>query len=256
MELHDSEYNTLVRLLLDVGEGMLCCGAEVKRVENTLTLMAIAYGAVSTDIFVITSGIVVTIKFQDEYEVTQTRRIVKPGGTNLQRLDRLNTLSRRCCKEPMPLEELRRQVELSAEPVLRLWFIAGSILAAGSFSVFFGGTVFDGIAAGVFALLICLMQLKVSPLCPNNIIFNLICAFVAGVGICLLSKLLPTFNADKIMIGDIMLLIPGIAITNSLRDMLVGDTISGTMRAVESLLWAVGIAVGFMLAIWITGGAV
>lgn len=253
MELQSGEYNILVRLLLDVGEGMLCCGAEVKRVENTLTLMAVAYGAENTDVFVITSGIVVTIKFSNGYEVTQTRRIVKTAATNLQRLDRLNTLSRRCCKEPLPLEELRRQVELSAEPVSRRWFVVGSILAAGAFSVFFGGSIFDGVAAGIFAILICFMQLKAAPLCPNNIIFNLICAFTAGLGICLFARLLPVLSADKIMIGDIMLLIPGMAVTNSLRDMLVGDTISGIMRAVESLLWAVGIVAGFMLAIWVMG---
>lgn len=40
------------------------------------------------------------------------------------------------------------------------------------------------------------------------------------------------------MIGDIMLLIPGILMTNSIRDILIGDTISGVMRLVESLLWA------------------
>ena len=50
-----------------------------------------------------------------------------------------------------------------------------------------------------------------------------------------------------------MLLIPGIAITNSIRDMLIGDTLSGTMRFIESLIWAVAIAGGFMLAIAVTG---
>ena len=61
-------------------------------------------------------------------------------------------------------------------------------------------------------------------------------------------------HTDKIIIGDIMLLIPGFVMTNSLRDMLVGDTISGIMRFTESLLWAIGLASGFMLAIWLIGG--
>ena len=51
-----------------------------------------------------------------------------------------------------------------------------------------------------------------------------------------------------------MLLIPGIAMTNSVRDILVGDTISGVMRLIESLLWAGSIACGFMLAIRLIGG--
>ena len=52
------------------------------------------------------------------------------------------------------------------------------------------------------------------------------------------------------MIGDIMLLIPGIAITNAIRDMLMGDTISGLMRLIEGILWAGALAAGFMAAIW------
>ena len=52
------------------------------------------------------------------------------------------------------------------------------------------------------------------------------------------------------MIGDIMLLIPGILMTNSIRDILIGDTISGVMRLVESLLWAGALA----CAIWFVGG--
>ena len=53
-----------------------------------------------------------------------------------------------------------------------------------------------------------------------------------------------------------MLLVPGIAITNSVRDIFVGDTITGTMRFIECLLSAAALAAGFMLAIYAVGGAV
>ena len=80
--------------------------------------------------------------------------------------------------------------------------------------------------------------------------FNLFGSFVVGIVICLMVRLLPFLNLDKIMIGDIMLLIPGIAATNSIRDMLMGDTISGMMRLIESILWAGALASGFIAAIW------
>ena len=85
-------------------------------------------------------------------------------------------------------------------------------------------------------------------------IFNLFCSLLTGVCICLIAKLYPQLHADKIMIGDIMLLIPGMVMTNSVRDILVGDTISGVMRFIESLLWAGAIACGFMLSISLIGG--
>ena len=98
------------------------------------------------------------------------------------------------------------------------------------------------------------MKKKLKPICPNNVVFNLLCSFITGVAICFSARLFTFLHADKIMMGDIMLLIPGIAMTNSIRDVLVGDTIAGVMKFVESLLWAGAIACGFMLAIQLIGG--
>ena len=54
-----------------------------------------------------------------------------------------------------------------------------------------------------------------------------------------------------ILIGDIMLLIPGLAMINAVRNILGGNTISGLLRLTESLIWAAALAGGFMLAILI-----
>ena len=78
------------------------------------------------------------------------------------------------------------------------------------------------------------------------------CSFVIGIGISVVTKCVPFLHLDYIMIGDIMLLIPGLAMTNSVRDILVGDTISGFLRLAESLLWAGALACGFMTAIWLS----
>lgn len=254
MTLTKGEEYKLLHLLLDMGEMMLCSGGEVHRVENTLSLMGKAYGAVETSVLVITASIIVTMKFADGNLVTETRRIENAGGNKLWRLERLNALSRRCCENPIGVDELEIEIKGCKAPVNQWVFYLGSALAAGAFAVFFGGNIFDGIAAAVFALLICLFQTKLSHIFPNNIIFNLVCSFVIGFIICVAAKLIPFISADKIISGDIMLLIPGVAFTNAIRDLLVGDTISGIMRLIESLLWAAGLAVGFMLSIWLTGG--
>ena len=249
-----TEKNELLHTLLDFGEAMLRSGAEVYRVENTMTRLARAYGATQISIFVITSSIVATITLPDGQEATQSRRILNASGTNLGTLEKLNALSRKCCTVPLPLKTLQAEITAAKQSVSLPMFLAGSILAAASMCIFFGGTVWDAFAAAVFALLICLLQKKLAHLCPNNIVFNLLCSFITGLCICTCTRLIPVLHTDKIIIGDIMLLIPGFVMTNSLRDMLVGDTMSGIMRFTESLLWAVGLASGFMLAIWMIGG--
>ena len=244
----------LLHLLLDIGEMLLSSGAEVNRVEDTLSRMGKAYGAKRMNVFVITSSIVVTMQYPDGREVTQTRRILESGGTNFFKLEKLNDLSRRCSVSPMPLDELKKEIKAMNTGVSRPMTYVVSMLAAGAFALFFGGSLADGLVAAVFAAMICFLQEVLSSICPNKVIFNLLTSMLVGICICLLAKVFPGLQIDKIMIGDIMLLIPGIAMTNSVRDILVGDTISGLMRLVESLLWAGALACGFMAAIWMRGG--
>ena len=71
MEAHDQ----ILHGLLDMGQMLLLCGAEINRVEDTMTRLGRAYGAKRVDIFVITSDIVLTVLFDDGAELTQTRRI-------------------------------------------------------------------------------------------------------------------------------------------------------------------------------------
>lgn len=244
------EDSELIDIFLDFGETMMASGAEIGRVEDSLARMGRAYGAVKTNVFVITSSIELTIQFSDGQTVTRTRRILGAGDTDFKKLRELNALSRRCAMDRLPVEDLKTTLEnIKAKKAPALWFCIGSVFASGGFSIFFGGSMLDAVMAGLFSLLICWMQYKLSPLMPNKIFFLFVCSFLTGVGICLVNKVVPGLNIDKIIIGDIMLLIPGIAITTAVRDTLIGDTISGIIKLADSMVWAGALAAGFMIAI-------
>ena len=53
---------------------------------------------------------------------------------------------------------------------------------------------------------------------------------------------------DKISIGNIMLRIPGIKLTNSIRDFFSGDTMTGILGFLEAALLSMTIAFGFVAA--------
>ena len=72
----------------------------------------------------------------------------------------------------------------------------------------------------------------------------------AGFAVVLLVKAGIGDQPDKIMIGNIMLVIPGRQLTNSLRDMINGDTISGLLNMSEALMRAVFVAMGFALVVF------
>ena len=183
------------------------------------------------------------------------KRILTPGGTDVTVLEALNDLSRRCCADPSPMDELRREVaQITAEAPKPLLVYLGSALAAGSCALFFGGSMTDGLVAALFGLVICRLQRHFGPQCPNRLVFNLLSALAVGISITLCAFFLPELHADKILIGDIMLLIPGLAMTNAVRDTMVGSPISGAMRLIETLLWAGALAMGFMSAFLLMGG--
>lgn len=246
------ERSGFLAFLMDMGEALIGCGAEIGRVEDTLTRLASAYGASEIDVFAIPSLLGVSLGFPGETLLTGNRRIRSTGSTDFGRLEALNTLSREACAERLPLETLRARLDgIKARQKPRAAVLLGSVIAAGSFAVFFGGTLWDALAAAAFALLICALQRRLGETALNQVGFNLIASLLVGLGVGVLTLLLPALHMHYILMGDIMLLIPGLAMTNAVRNMLVGDTISGVVRLAECLIWAGALAGGFMLALLI-----
>ncbi len=232
---------------------MLESGAEIGRVEDSLCRLGKAYGASHTDVFAITSSIVLTLTF-DGKELTGTRRIRQGSDLNFAKLDALNTLCRSCATRELSPAEFQEELDrIDRICPSRFRFYLGSALAAGAFSVFFGGTPADGIVSALFGLLVCFLQLRLSEKCPNKVFFLFLSSLLCGSGIYLLGRAFPFLQTDQIVIGDIMLLVPGIAITGAVRDMVIGDTISGATKLLECLMWAGALAAGFMIAMLVWG---
>lgn len=110
----------------------------------------------------------------------------------------------------------------------------GAMLAAGSFTVFFGGKLADVPATIILACFINWMDRKGIYKKENQLLFYLVCSIVTGFLGCVLVRVGIGVHLDKILIGCIMLTIPGIPITYAMRDMLLGESITGLFRFVES----------------------
>ena len=247
-------YPELLHAVLDIGEAMQNSGAEVSRVEDSINRMCYAYGVRRVNSFTITSNTVVTLELADGSVVTETRR-VHPGTADFARLDRLNDLSRYVCTHRPPVAEIRaRYGAIAAQrPPSRLRTYLGGVLTAAGFAAFFGGSLPDALAAGLLALLIETLMLLPIRRQLNPLFYLTVTAFLTGLGGIALVRLGVGRHLDFILIGCIMLTIPGLAITNAARDLLSCDTFSGLSRLCESLLQAAGIACGCAAAISLLG---
>ena len=243
----------LLRLALDVGEGMLKNGGEIHRVEESIRRICLAYGAAHVEVFAITSLIVASVRLKNGEYSLQMRRVYS-SSNNMRWVEGLNAISRRVCVEVPSLdefEEMIRDVKRKSKPSFWLQIIAG-ILVAGGFSIMFGGSLLDAAVAsfmGVVVVLLNHLQIK-------NLDSHVRCvfiSFVCGMLTCIAVHFGIGHNENIIMIGTIMLLIPGLALGSSLQDMVYGDILAGSTRLIQACLTAVMIAVGFGLAIFISG---
>ena len=95
---------------MSIGEKMLISGAEVGRVEDTISRIFYAYGAKKVDVLSMNNAIITTVELEDREVLTQTKRI-SGLHIDLDRLDRLNCLSRKICERRLPAEDIRKEFD-------------------------------------------------------------------------------------------------------------------------------------------------
>lgn len=243
-------------LAMDIGEQMLVCGAEVHRVEDSLDRIFRAMGAVRVDVFIITSSMVVTAHTENGDAFTETRRI-KDTGIDYERLHSLNALSRKICSEDMSADDIERalsEIDGAGGYPTYLTIICYSLIA-GAFTLFFGGAWMEALVSLFVGFAVSLVVIACDKIVKNKIfakfMSSLIATFLAYAAFSF--GIIP--DIDKVIIGNIMTLVPGIGLTNAIRDLFVGDSIAGLLRTVEACLTAVAIAAGYFVLIFLVGGA-
>ncbi|MGL4742438.1 MAG: threonine/serine exporter family protein [Sarcina sp.] len=244
----------ILSIALDIGESMLKCNAEINRVEDTIIRICTSYGIVKVDVFAIKTLIITTIRNAEGHAYSENRRIYS-SDINLKSLEELNSLSRYVCHNKPSYDEVKDKlshVDLSDFSTTKKNLIGG-ILGAVGFCIYFGGNLRDGLAVGIIAVIFFVISKYIKKIFVNPIVFTAIISFIIGCLAILSVKVGIGVNVDKIIIGDVMLVIPGMAMVTAFRDMLSGDILAGTFRLVETALITVAITFGFAIALYLGG---
>lgn len=238
------DLNILLKVSTLAGKIMLESGAETYRVEETIVRICTAFGAHTADSFVIPTGIMVTVTYYDEV-ATLIKRITS-RGVDLNKIDQINDLSRKIQTESIDICDFNKELlkisnSTRYSPIITLLW---SSIAAGCFSIMFGGTFKDFFAASLIGAIIKIVSIIFQKLSINEFFVNSFCGALCSILAMIFLKLNLCSNLDKTIIGSIMLLVPGLIITNAIRDTIAGDFLSGITKASEAFLIAVSIAVG------------
>lgn len=238
-------YNLLLDVSVDLGYRLAMSGAETFRVEESIERILATYG-IQSEVFAIPNCVHVSIETPDGKPMTRMRRIGFHGN-DLDSVERYNSLSRRICAEKPEPELLRqwlKQTDESRVSYSSAWYMLGNFLGAFGFGILFGGTLLDSLCAGVCSLIVGIVSIQMERYHVNQFFRTIAAAFLMSVPAYAFGVLGIARSADIVIIGALMLLVPGLLFTNAMRDIIFGDTNSGTNRIVQVLLIAAAIALG------------
>ena len=238
----------------EIGYLLLKHGAEIYRVEESLQRMCEGFGFQNVEVFAIPTYFTLSLTLHDgtPYQVTKRSR---SNRTHLDNVYELNNLVRLVSNQEISFEEMKEKIEDIKNHRLNFRLILiGYIVSAAMFCVFFGGGVNEmilsaGIGYVLYYATYLLERLKINSI-VRTIFLSMILATIAIIG----QKIHYIENLQSVITGTLMILVPGIAITNSLRDMIGGDFVSGLSRMFEAILIAASIAIGVGIMVMLLGG--
>ena len=261
-----------LELVTRIGEVLLKNGGEIFRVQQTMQLVAKAYGIPGFQVYVLANGLFVSMQEEGrtitlpvretaaplqeqpgrEHLANQTLasqvRYVPLSSVHLGRVAAVNNLSREIVAQKYTVEEASRKIE----QIDKLPFTSNAVqtlmsgLGAGAFCILFGGSLLDSAAAFLSGLVLWIFVLFLTARGANKIMVNILAsALVTAMGVLFFHLFSFGDSMDMIVIGSIVPLLPGVPLTNSIRDYLNGDYLSGTIRMIDAVLVAFVATVAF-----------
>ncbi len=220
-------------------------GAEIYRVEDTISRICHAYGHEEAEIYSTPANFIITVKDSENNPITDSKSI-SGRETNLDRVGSINELSRYICSKKPSAEKIYKHIEeIKSRPVYSTpvkyisYFVVGT-----AFAVFYGAWGLEAVFGGLLALLVRFIEGRLRSVKASTFLNTTVCSLAVSllaVGLCRLG-IVPRF--DRMIIGAAMTMVPGVAMTNCMRDFISGDFISGIYTMAEALLTAAGMAVG------------
>ena len=248
--------SSTIQLILDTclmaGKIMTESGSEVYRVEDTMNRIAENAGQKESVSYVTATGLFMGFRSSN---YTQLENVTE-RSINLEKVAIVNNLSRKFANKEITLEELNLKLS-NIDHEAPTYSVSLQIFAAGLVSCtlmyIFGGTWQDFLATFVIGMVGFGVSFFAKNLLNIKFLDDFLAAFTIGLFAYLAVRFHLAVNIDNIIIGAVMPLVPGVAITNSFRDILAGHLLSGTARATEAIFVAgsigIGIAIVFKLFI-------
>lgn len=240
-----SNNKEILTLAVEIGDALLRSGSEIYRVEDTIFHILDSFHLENFDVYVLSNGIFASAN-EDKEDGCSIIRHVPLSDVHLGKIAALNQLSREICAHTCDIEKAWERLEkCKSLPEPKPWVQGLSCgIGCACFTAIFGGGFLDSIFTFVLGIFLQYMRIDHEARRVSKFMTNIVgSAFLTAASLLLLNLNLPVMQ-DKIVIGGIVPLLPGIALTTSIRDLFNGDYLSGAIHLLDALLTSMCIAVG------------
>ena len=242
---NSDEAKKLMTLAINAGKALLRNGAEAYRVEDTMERICSSRENIfNISSFTTQTGIFLTLEY-DNHNYVDFKR-VRNIAINLKKIDEINDFSRKFVSSNISLDEGLQVIEKinKMKTHSKLSKAIFGAAAGAFFTLMFGGGFRDFLSSYIASFLVITIMNITNKYNLSFFIDNFLGAFLASLFASISVKIGLGINLDKIIIGSIMYLVPGVAITNAIRDTMNGDSLSGLSKCMEAILLALAIAFG------------
>lgn len=243
----------LARTITKAGRILIENGAETYRVEDTMYRLAKAYNAEIVDSYATPTMLI--ISFSLDGQLSHNIKRVHNNNVDMTKIEAVNNLSREISHKTMELDVLNAKLDAidNQATTSLLKAIIGAVICSFGFAFFFGGGLIEACFSMLIACVVKFFTYYFDRYFPSPFFVHLFAAgllsFLAVMGSRLIS-----YNQDIVIIASLMLLVPGLAITNAIRDSVSGDLLSGLSKTTEAIFIAISLAIGSGIVLSILGG--
>lgn len=220
-------------------------GGETYRAEETALRICRHFQMPEIDVFAVPTGLFLSVGDEQGQHQTVVRRVRK-RSIDLSRLGAVNDISRALEAGHLTLPEAHTALtEVARRPSpAQGWLCLASALSSGFFAVMFGGRGLEFAVAALCGVLVQALGGLVRRVDAYQVMISLLGSMLIALISLSFVRLTGWGNAEAMIAGAIMPLLPGLAMTNAIRDAVQGDLLSGVTRAAEALMVAAALAAG------------
>ena len=242
-------FEMVLDFCVELSRRMIMSGANVERVNLAVDRVCSTYELDNVSIFLLPTYVSVSARDRSGYSAVRQASI-PAGGINLTRLMSLNRLSYRVKEQHPSPDRLGSLLEKASDtkdypdPVVLL----GQICAMSCLCLLFGGGFREILCVAAVTVLAHYLLILLAIPGVDKMLTNALLMWIVTSAVFLLSSAGITDKQPVVIITVLMLVIPGIPLTNAVRSMLCGNELSGGMQTVRVTVETMALATGIFLS--------